>query len=36
MELGSGFVEPLRAKRELGDLFRRLESEGTPAAGLSR
>jgi serine/threonine protein kinase len=36
MELGSHFVEPLRARRDLGDLFFRLESEGTPAAGIPR
>ncbi len=35
-ELGGGFVEPLRARRDLGDLFMRLQEEGTPAAGLIR
>jgi serine/threonine-protein kinase len=33
-ELGSTFVEPLRTRRDLGDLFARLEQEGTPAAGV--
>ncbi len=33
-ELGSSFVEPLRTHGNLGDLFARLEQEGTPAAGL--
>ncbi len=33
-ELGARFVEPLRARRDLGDLFMRLENEGTPATGL--
>ena len=35
-ELGGRFVEPLRVRRDLGDLFARLEREGTPAAGVPR
>lgn len=35
-ELGSVFVEPLRTRHDLGDLFARLQQEGTPAAGLVR
>jgi len=35
-ELGARFVEPLRVRRDLGDLFARLEREGTPAAGVPR
>ena len=35
-ELGATFVEPLRARRDLGDLFARLSQEGTPAAGILR
>jgi tRNA A-37 threonylcarbamoyl transferase component Bud32 len=34
--LSSSFVEPLRERRDLGDLFQRLEVEGTPAAGIAR
>lgn len=36
MELGASFVAPLRTHHGLGDLFARLEQEGTPAAGLTR
>ncbi len=35
-ELGAAFVGPLRQRRDLGDLFSRLEQEGTPAAGIQR
>jgi len=35
-ELGTVFVEPLRTRHDLGDLFARLGQEGTPAAGLRR
>ncbi|MCB9593824.1 MAG: serine/threonine protein kinase [Sandaracinaceae bacterium] len=35
-ELGGVFVEPLRSRRDLGDLFARLQQEGTPAAGIQR
>jgi len=35
-ELGGAFVGPLRERRDLGDLFARLEQEGTPAAGIQR
>lgn len=35
-ELGGAFVEPLRTRRDLGDLFVRLEQDGTPAAGVQR
>ncbi|MBX3269606.1 MAG: protein kinase [Sandaracinaceae bacterium] len=35
-ELGAAFVAPLRARPGLGDLFARLEQEGTPAAGIRR
>jgi chromosome segregation ATPase len=35
-QLGSTLAEPLRAHRNLGDLFAQLEQEGTPAVGLSR
>ncbi len=35
-EIGTRFVTPLRARRELSDLLGRLETEGTPAAGISR
>jgi serine/threonine-protein kinase len=35
-ELGATFVEPLRARPDLGDLFARLSQEGTPAAGVLR
>jgi eukaryotic-like serine/threonine-protein kinase len=34
--LGSSFVEPLRARRELNDLFFRLEVDATPVAGIAR
>ncbi|HJL17396.1 MAG TPA: protein kinase [Sandaracinaceae bacterium LLY-WYZ-13_1] len=34
-ELGSAFVEPLRTRRDLSDLFARLQQEGTPAAGVT-
>ncbi|HHH31036.1 MAG TPA: serine/threonine protein kinase [Polyangiaceae bacterium] len=35
-ELGGAFVAPLRERRDLGDLFVRLEREGTPAVGIRR
>jgi chromosome segregation ATPase len=34
--LGTRFLEPLRARRDLRDLFARLESSGTPATGIPR
>ena len=34
--LGTRFVEPLRGRRNLADLFARLESGGTPAVGIPR
>lgn len=34
--LGTRFLEPLRGRRDLHDLFARLESGGTPAAGIAR
>jgi len=34
--LGTRFLEPLRARRDLVDLFARLERTGTPAAGIAR
>ena len=36
MELGTAFVTPLQARRELGDLIHKLQSDGTPAAGIRR
>jgi serine/threonine protein kinase len=36
MEIGTRFVAPLRSRRELSDLLGRLETEGTPAAGIPR
>jgi len=35
-ELGTAFVEPLRQRHDMGDLFARLQQEGTPAAGIQR
>ncbi len=35
-ELGARFVQPLAGRRDLGDLFARLQTEGTPATGLRR
>ena len=35
-ELGTTFVEPLRTRPDLGDLFAQLGRDGTPAAGLRR
>ena len=35
-ELGAAFVQPLSSRTDLIDLFARLQSEGTPAAGLRR
>jgi serine/threonine-protein kinase len=34
--LGTRFLTPLRGRRDLSDLFARLESSGTPAAGIQR
>ncbi len=36
MELATSFITPLRARRELGDLVARLETDGTPASGVQR
>jgi predicted nucleic acid-binding Zn-ribbon protein len=36
MDVATRFLTPLRARRELGDLMERLESEGTPAQGVGR
>jgi serine/threonine-protein kinase len=34
--LGTSFLQPMRARRDLGDLFAKLESSGTPVAGIPR
>jgi serine/threonine protein kinase len=36
MEIGTRFVTPLRGRREVLDLMGRLETDGTPAAGIPR
>lgn len=35
-ELGGLFVAPLQARQDLGDLFARLQQDGTPAHGIQR